>query len=38
MVRNVRAATLETRPERIVAVGNSYPAGHKHPIHRHRRN
>jgi AraC-like DNA-binding protein len=29
-----RAAALETRPEPIVAVGNSYPAGHTHPLHR----
>jgi hypothetical protein len=29
-----RAAALETRPEPIVVVGNSYPAGHTHPLHR----
>jgi hypothetical protein len=29
-----RAAALETRPEPIVAVENSYPAGHTHPLHR----
>ena len=38
MARNMRAAALELRPESIVAVGNSYPAGHRHPMHRHRRN
>jgi len=38
MARNMRAASLEARPEPIVAVGNSYPAGHRHPLHRHRRN
>jgi len=37
MARNMRAAELESRPEPIVAVGNSYPAGHRHPMHRHRR-
>lgn len=38
MARNTRASALEPRPEPIVAVGNSYPAGHRHPLHRHRRN
>jgi hypothetical protein len=38
MARNLRASALEARPEPIVAVGNSYPAGHLHPLHRHRRN
>jgi AraC-like DNA-binding protein len=38
MARNIRASALEARPEPIVAVGNSYPAGHRHPPHRHRRN
>jgi AraC-like DNA-binding protein len=38
MARNMRASALEARPEPIVAVGNSYPAGHRHPPHRHRRN
>ena len=38
MARNMRAAALELRPEPIVAVGNSYPAGHRHAMHRHRRN
>jgi AraC-like DNA-binding protein len=38
MARNMRAAALEARPELIVAVGNSYPTGHRHPLHRHRRN
>jgi AraC-like DNA-binding protein len=33
----MRAAALEMRPEPIVAVGNSYPAGHRHPLHRHQR-
>jgi AraC-like DNA-binding protein len=38
MARNMRASALEARLEPIVAVGNSYPAGHRHPLHRHRRN
>jgi quercetin dioxygenase-like cupin family protein len=38
MTRNMRASVLEARPEPIVAVGNSYPTGHIHPLHRHRRN
>ena len=38
MARNLRASALEARPEPIVAVGNSYPGGHTHPMHRHRRN
>jgi AraC-like DNA-binding protein len=38
MARNMRASALEARPEPLVAVGNSYPAGHWHPPHRHRRN
>ena len=38
MARNMRASALEARLEPIVAVGNSYPAGHRHPTHRHRRN
>jgi len=34
-VQRIRhTAALETRPEPIVAVGNSYPAGHTHPLHR----
>jgi AraC-like DNA-binding protein len=38
MTRNMRASALEARLEPIIAVGNSYPAGHRHPPHRHRRN
>jgi AraC-like DNA-binding protein len=38
VARNMRASVLEARPEPIVAVGNSYPAGHLHALHRHRRN
>jgi AraC-like DNA-binding protein len=38
MARNMRASALEMRPEPIVAVGNYYPAHHRHPLHRHRRN
>jgi quercetin dioxygenase-like cupin family protein len=34
----MRATALEARPKPIVAVGNSYPAGHTHALHRHRRN
>jgi hypothetical protein len=34
----MRATALEARPEPIVAVRNSYPAGHTHPLHCHRRN
>src|ERR1700744_725479 len=38
MARNLRASALEARPEPIIAVGNTPPAGHLHPLHRHRRN
>jgi AraC-like DNA-binding protein len=34
----MRASALEARLEPIVAVGNRYPAGHRHPLHRHMRN
>jgi AraC-like DNA-binding protein len=37
MARNVRAAQLEAVPRPVIAVGNRYAAGHRHPPHRHRR-
>jgi AraC-like DNA-binding protein len=37
MVRNARAAEYEASGQPVIAIGNSYPAGHLHPSHRHRR-
>lgn len=37
MVRHARANRYEDVPQLVIAVGNSYPAGHHHPPHRHRR-
>ena len=37
MVRDARAAAYEASPQPIIAVGNTYPAGHLHPSHSHRR-
>ena len=37
MVRNARAADFEAVPQPVIAVGNTYPPGHLHPPHRHRR-
>ena len=34
----MRASALEAHREPIIAVGNSYPSGHLHALHRHRRN
>lgn len=37
MVRGSRAEQHEAAPRPVIAVGNEYPAGHRHPPHRHRR-
>jgi AraC-like DNA-binding protein len=37
MARHVRAEQIERVARPVVAVGNDYPAGHRHPPHRHRR-
>src|SRR5271166_1257944 len=37
MARHIRAEQIEQVPRPIIAVGNDYPAGHRHPAHRHRR-
>lgn len=37
MARYIRAEQLEGVARPIVAVGNEYPAGHRHPPHSHRR-
>lgn len=37
MVRNARAAEYEGSPQAVIAVGNSYPSGHLHASHSHRR-
>lgn len=37
MVRDARASEYEAQPQSIIAIGNSYAAGHLHPSHRHRR-
>lgn len=37
MARGVRAEQIEGVARPVVAVGNDYPAGHRHPTHRHRR-
>jgi AraC-like DNA-binding protein len=37
MVRNARAAEYESCPQAVIAVGNTYAAGHVHPAHSHAR-
>jgi AraC-like DNA-binding protein len=37
MARHIRASEIEAVPRPVTAVGNDYPAGHVHPVHRHRR-
>ncbi|HEY4252092.1 MAG TPA: helix-turn-helix domain-containing protein [Roseomonas sp.] len=37
MARHIRAEQIEGVARPIVAVGNEYPDGHRHPPHRHRR-
>lgn len=37
MVRHARANAYEDSVQPVIAVGNSYAAGHRHPPHRHRR-
>jgi AraC-like DNA-binding protein len=37
MVRNIRAEQIENVPRPAIAVGNDYPAGHRHAPHQHRR-
>jgi len=37
MVRNARAADYENLPRALLAVGNTYPSGHEHAPHAHRR-
>jgi AraC-like DNA-binding protein len=37
MVRNARAADYEASPQALIAIGNLYPSGHRHPPHRHQR-
>jgi AraC-like DNA-binding protein len=37
MVKGTRAEQHEAAASPVIAVGNEYPAGHRHPAHRHRR-
>jgi len=37
MARHIRAVTLEDIDRPVIAVGNDYPAAHRHAAHAHRR-